>query len=81
MKNNQGFIVKFALFIIALVILLSLFKVKISSILENEYMQENFGFVWGKLKFVWNNYLEEPAGFIYNIFNKLIWIPLGEKIK
>lgn len=79
-SQNQGFIIKFALFVIAIIILLSLFKVKISSLMDNEYMQENFGFVWEKVKFIWYNYMEEPAGVIYNLFHKLIWEPIKTRI-
>ncbi len=80
MRTDQGgFVVKLVLFVIALIIILSLFKVRISSLLDNQYMQENFGFVWNKLKFVWDNYLEGPAGYIYNLIYTYIFTPLSKK--
>ncbi len=55
---NQGFL-KIIILLIVVIIILSLFKIRISAIFENQFVKENFGFIWNAMKSLWNKYLAQ----------------------
>ncbi len=55
---NKGFL-KIIVLLIVVIIILSLFKLRISAIFENQFVKENFGFVWDLLKSGWDKYLAD----------------------
>ncbi len=46
---NQGFL-KIIVLLIVVIIILSLFKIRVGAIFENQFVKENFGFIWNIIK-------------------------------
>lgn len=55
---NKGFL-KIIVLLIVVIIILSLFKIRINAIFDNQFVKENFGFIWDMIKSFWNKYLQE----------------------
>lgn len=75
-KDSRGFItVKTILWVVAILVVLGLLGISVEEdIVENEGVQENTSYVWSGVSEVWNDYLAEPLGYLWNdIFVGLLW--------
>lgn len=71
---NRGFIIKLIIIIIALILIASFFGFDIQSFTESSQVQENFAYVIGLGKLVWDKYLSKPLLYFWqNIFIDLLW--------
>ncbi len=75
MRGNKG-LIHLILLIIIVVIILSYLGINIKSVIERETFKENFDYVWDKVKYVWNNYLERPVEYLWDVFINIL-----EKLK
>ncbi|MBU3925745.1 hypothetical protein KJ763_01060 [Patescibacteria group bacterium] len=74
MMNQQGGLIKLIILIIVVIFILSYLGISLRSIIEGESFQSNWNYVWEGTKNVWNEYLSNPAKYLwYNIFIDLIW--------
>ena len=72
-NKNKGFIRLIILIIIGIIVL-SYFNINVKSIVESPVAQENIGYVWGLVTFVWAEYLATPLLYFWNnIFIALLW--------
>ena len=82
--HNTGFI-QFIIIIIILILVLSYFNIDIRGIIEAPQTQQNIGYVWSFVSFVWSEYLRGPFSYLWNdVFLRLLWssfIDNLEKIK
>ena len=71
---NKGFIIKFVLVLIALILILSFFGIDLQSVVESPQSQKNITYIVGLGKIVWDNYLSKPILYFWqNIFIDLLW--------
>ncbi|MFC1595025.1 hypothetical protein ACFL3E_01195 [Patescibacteria group bacterium] len=77
---NQGFM-KLIIIMILLIVILSMLGVNLASLINNKTLQENFSFTWNWTKYVWNEYLQEPAGYLWGIFVENVWEPSLDTLK
>ncbi|MBU4353388.1 hypothetical protein L6251_02190 [Candidatus Parcubacteria bacterium] len=68
-KQQQGFI-KIVFLIVLLIIILSYFNIDIRTFFESEIFKKNFNYVWNGIKDFWTDYLQRPAGFIWNFIKE-----------
>ncbi len=77
--------IKLIIFIVLVIAVLSYFGVSVRTIVNSDMIQDNFSFVWGWVKQIWNNYMARPARYLWNdIFIELLWnsfVDNLEKIK
>jgi len=77
--------IKLIVFIVLVIVALSYFNISVRTIVNSDMVQDNFSFVWGWVKHIWNNYMARPARYLWNdIFIKLLWssfVDNLEKIK
>ena len=53
---------------------MSYFGFNIQAFVESDMVQQNFSYVLGGAKYLWNNHLAGPARYLwYDVFSKLIW--------
>lgn len=74
--DQKGIIIKWIVIIIAIILVLSYFNVNIEQFLQKPIVKDNFGFVTNKILYVWQNYLQKPARFVFKFFIYYIWTPL-----
>lgn len=74
-ETNRGVLVKWIIIIIAVILVLSYFGISIRSTAESATGQDNFSYVWNGIVNIWNNYIKDPATYLWNIFVDLIWEP------
>jgi len=80
MANQSGFI-KYIILIIILIIILSYFGINIKSIFESDLFKNNFNYIFGGVKYVWEAYLARPVKYFWNnIFIDLLWNSFIENI-
>ncbi len=83
-SKNTGFI-QFIIIIIILILVISYFNIDIRGIVEAPQTQQNIGYVFSWVAFVWNEYLRAPATYLWNdVFLRLLWssfVDNLEKIK
>jgi len=72
--QKQGFI-HIIIILALLVIILSLLGVSLSALSQNPILKDNFGFIGNWIVYAWNNYLNAPFWYIYEIFVELVWKP------
>jgi hypothetical protein len=73
---------KFIIFIIIVVAVLSYFNFDIRGFFNSDIVKNNFGFVWDWTLYVWNNYLKGPLGYLWNdIFINLMWNSFIENLQ
>jgi len=78
---NKGFF-KLIILILIAIILLSLFKIRLSDLLlKNEFIRDNFMFVFNGIDYIWNGYLEKPVMFVRNLVYDNLWTPVWEKLQ
>lgn len=72
-QRQSGF-VKLIILIIIAILILSFFGFNLKSIVESDTSKDNFGYAWGGVVLVWQNYLSRPVIYFWNnIFIDLIW--------
>ncbi|HEU0085839.1 MAG TPA: hypothetical protein VFQ59_02670 [Candidatus Paceibacterota bacterium] len=73
--TTRGFgILKIIFWIAIIILVLSYFKINIRDVVESPETQENVQYVTDSSKTVWERYLEEPAGYVWNtIIVGLLW--------
>lgn len=56
------------------ILVLSYFKISIKSVVESPEAQDNISYVGGGTRNLWNDYLKEPAEYVWNdIFVNIFW--------
>jgi len=69
---------KLAVLVIAIIIILGVFGISLRSAFNNRgVLNDNFLFVWEKIKWVWENFLKKPLIFTWDIIYKIIWQPVS----
>ena len=76
----RGFI-QLLIIIALLIIIMSLLGVSLGELFGNKTLQENFAYVFGGTKYLWENYLLAPVKIITNTFKNLAWEPLKNAIE
>ncbi len=57
-----------------LILVLSYFKISVKSVVESPTGQDNINYVGGGTRNLWNDYLEQPAAYLWNdIFVNIFW--------
>jgi len=57
-----------------LILVLSYFKISVRSVVESPTGQDNINYVGGGTRNLWNDYLEQPASYLWNdIFVNIFW--------
>ena len=74
-KIKEGISIIGMLFLGFIVILvLSYFKISVRSVVESPTGQDNISYVGGGTRSLWNDYLKQPAAYLWNdIFVKIFW--------
>lgn len=74
--------IKFIIFVIIIIAVLSYFNFDIKTFFESDAVRNNFQYVWGWIKYVWNNYLARPFDYLWNdVFINLIWNTFIENLQ
>jgi len=73
--NTQSGFIRTILIVVILIIVLSIFRVSLKSIFDNQFVKDNFSFVWTGITYVWDNFLGQPVMYVYNFFKDNIWAP------
>lgn len=73
--NTQSGFIRTILIIVILIIILSIFKVSLQNIFDNQFVKDNFSFVWKWITYVWDNFLGKPVMYVFNFFKDYIWAP------
>lgn len=68
---NKGFI-QLIIIIIILIVVLSLFRIDLKSIVNNDLVKKNLSYVWGLTKAIYDHFLSKPINFIWQNFFKNI---------
>lgn len=72
---NKGFL-KIIVLLIVVIIILSLFKIRINAIFDNQFVKENFGFIWDMMKSGWEKYLADylngPIDYLQALYKDVI---------
>lgn len=72
--NKQEGFLKFIILIIIAIIALSYFGFDIRSIVEAPQTQNNIKYVWEKVVYVWDTYLDAIFRYLWNdVFINLLW--------
>jgi hypothetical protein len=74
MKSNRGLIQLLILLLIALIVL-GYYGISVRSAVNNPTTQDNISYVWNGTVNIWDDYLQAPAGYLWNIFIDDIWTP------
>jgi hypothetical protein len=73
---------RFIILIIIVIVVLSYFKFDFKTFFESDMVKNNFGFVWSWTTYVWENYLQGPADYLWNdVFINLIWNSFIENLQ
>ncbi|MFA5750711.1 MAG: hypothetical protein WCX79_04500 [Candidatus Paceibacterota bacterium] len=83
LKSLSGFsIIKILIWGIIIILVLSYFKINIRGVVESPEAQENIEYVKEGGKTIWEEYLQEPAKYIWNnIFIELLWNAFVENLE
>ncbi len=66
--------IKYLIFIIGILLVLSYFGITLQGIVESPAGQSNLSYVQKGILYVWDNYLAKPLNYLYNdIFIELLW--------
>lgn len=77
MKYRESGFIKFILIFLAIVVILSLFRVNLRGFIDEKItLTENFSLIWQMAKVIWQDYIVRPAKFIW--FNYIRPILQGE---
>lgn len=59
---------------VILILVLSYYKISVKSVVESPTAQENISYVGGGTRNLWNDYLKEPADYLWNeVFVNIFW--------
>ena len=74
-KSNKGISILSSIFWgFILILVLSYFNISIKGVVESPTGQENIEYVQGVKRSVWNDYLKEPANYLWHeVWIKLFW--------
>ena len=72
--RNGGLIKMIIILVIALLIL-SYFGFNLQNIVNSPTTQSNFSYVWNQLVSLWDNYLQVPATYLWDLFVQYVWNP------
>ncbi|MFA5095172.1 MAG: hypothetical protein WC447_00710 [Candidatus Paceibacterota bacterium] len=74
-KERGGIsIIGILLFGFVVILVLSYFKISVRSVVESPTGQDNISYVGGGTRSLWNDYLKEPASYLWNdIFIDIFW--------
>ena len=74
-SGNRGFI-KWIIIIVVALLVLSYYGFSLRTLVNNPVTQDNFGYVATTSVSFWDEYLSQPASYLYNdVFINLIWNP------
>jgi len=74
--------IKYIILAIIIIAILSYFGFNLKSFVENDIVQNNFGYAWNAIKYAWNNFLARPADYLWNdIFVNLLWNPFVDTLQ
>lgn len=78
-KHSKGSLVALVIIILAVIVALGYFGISVKrDIVDNPTVEENTGYVWGKIKYLWDNYLKDAAIKVWDwAFINLRNLPLG----
>ncbi|MBI5133788.1 MAG: hypothetical protein HZA81_00130 [Candidatus Taylorbacteria bacterium] len=66
--------IKYIVLALIVIIVLSFFGYDLRAIIEAPVTQNNLGYAWGGVTYVWDNYLKNPVNYFWNnIFIGLLW--------
>lgn len=71
MEGNRGLIKAILLIVIGLIVL-GFFGYNLRDIIASETVNDNLTYVWGLVTAFWNNFLAEPAAWLWNTFKELL---------
>lgn len=71
MKGNRGFIKAIVVIVIALIVL-GYFGYNIKDILNSPKVHDNLVYLWNLIVKIWNNFLAEPAGWVWDKITGLL---------
>jgi len=75
MKTNRGFI-KWIIILVVILLVMSYYGISLRSLVNNPVTQDNIGYVATSSVSIWDQYLKQPASYLYNqVFISLIWNP------
>ena len=77
---KQGFI-QFLVIIALLIVIMSLLGVNIASLLNNKTLRDNFSFIGGWIQYIWLQYLQTPASYLWEFFKEFIWEPSLDSLR
>lgn len=73
LHNTQSGIIQWIILIVVAVLVLSYFGFNLRQLGEDETTQDNFSFIWEWTTFVWENYLQGPALWVWNNIVSFVW--------
>lgn len=80
--QDQRGLINWIIIIIIAIVVLSYFGFDIRAIVEDDDTQNNIGYVWGGVVYVWEHYLMGPLGYLWNdVFIDLIWDSFVENME
>lgn len=81
-RNLKSGLIRTIVIIVIGILVLSYFGFNIRQIAESKTSRENFSYVQEKMIYVWDNFLEAPATFVWErIIIDLGWEPFQEALK
>lgn len=74
-NNKKGIsIIGILLLGFIIILILSYFRISVRSVVESPEAQDNITYVGGGTRNLWNDYLKEPASYLWNnIFKNIFW--------
>jgi hypothetical protein len=74
-RDNRG-IIKWIIIIVIALLILSYYGFSLRALVNSPVTQDNFGYVATTTVSVWDQYLQQPASYLWNdVFINLIWNP------
>jgi hypothetical protein len=68
--------IKWIIILVVILLVLSYFGFSLRSLIDQPVTQDNFTYVATSTASVWDKYLRQPAGYLWNdVFINLIWDP------
>ena len=71
--NPQSGFIQWVVLIIIVLLILSFFGFNLRALLDDEQTQDNFSVVWEWVVRIWDDYLKEPAQWIWENIISFIW--------
>ena len=73
--NRKGGLIRLLILIFIALIVLGYYGVSVRNVVQSPTSQDNLSYVWTGATSVWDNYLQVPATYLWNIFVNVIWVP------